>query len=226
MLQELMYIIMMKNRIILAVLMISMLSCPSLFAKKPKGTGNEIWTGTDFKLPLYSKLDLEYAQEFRFETDGKRNRCMYSDLGLRYEVFNKFKIGAAYRARIKNEVNRNELYAHVMYEIDLKPFEIDLRLRLHKKIEDDDTEIDYLRCKAAVSYKISKLLSCGAQAELFNRLGVTDYDRLEKGRYGLSADIRLSKNIDLGINWLYEDEMTGEKQRDTKIYGFYLSFNL
>lgn len=220
--------IIMKNKHfvvkVLAMLIVIAITPKNIYSEQVKI--QKLWTGADFRFGLHEHFDLDYSQEVRLDLNEKRHRYMYNDFALRFKPSDALKFSAAYRHRQKNSTFRNEMHFNAMYGIDLRPIEIDIRLRLHRKYEDDDTQRDFLRGKLSSVYRFKRDLRFGVQAELFNRIDAQKDESLEKARYGASIEYRFSRQVRMELKYLYEDDLTKRKPKDAHIYGIYFDFRI
>jgi len=223
---ELVFITMKNNQnisFLLAKLLFVLFNTNCLFAQT---TIHKIWTGAEFRFNINDHFDIDYYQEVRADLNEKKHRYLYNDFAIGFTPNDAFRFSAAYRHRLKNATYRDEVHFNGSYSIDLRPIGFDIRLRLHRKYDDDDTRRDFLRTRLSISYRYDKNLRFAAQAETFNRIDENKKESLEKGRYGASVEYRFSRAVRMEVKYLFEDDMTLKKPKDAHIYSIGFDFRI
>jgi hypothetical protein len=191
----------------------------------------EAWGGVSLEKSFFEKkLNLGLTQEFRFDENSMHLDQYFTELKIKYEVYNGLDLGIGYRfiRNNKNSGYKNEqrIFADVSYKHKLDRWSLSYRFRFqnHDEIgvsrsEGDDITRKY-RLRAKVAYNIKNweldpyLSVEGFFAQETNGINyvetITETEKVsgfQKLRFTLGTKYKINKFMQLGAFYRIEQEM-------------------
>ena len=164
------------------------------------------WTGFKIQKGITKKLDVFIAPQLRL--DGAKILKYFGEVGLKYKISKNFSSAGGYRYTIDSKkkggtkpVQRAFLDLNGKLEQGDLKYKMRLRYTNDKDLEDLDFS-NKLRLKVDFEYDIPKSkISPSIFAEAFRSI---DNQNMSKYRFGVSADYKISKRMDLSLSYLLD----------------------
>jgi len=185
------------------------------------------WGSMQFKIRLIDDLDLELGQELRYNQYGSNFNQSISEFGLAYK-YQKLKFSIFYRYRYNSDEQdeQDEFNFSVNYKPFSKKIILAYRSRFQFRFRDNEENINNFRNKLTFGYKISDYLQPYLASELYYRFMSEDGDRISQARFEVGNNFELTRNIDLELYFMREQEYNRNKPIHSNILGFNLSIRL
>lgn len=164
------------------------------------------WTGFKIQKGITKKLDVFVAPQLRL--DGTKVLKYFGELGLKYKISKNFSTEGGYRYTIDSKkkggtkpVQRTFLDLNGKLKQGDLQYKMRLRYTNDKDLEDLDIS-NKLRLKIDFEYDIPKSkLSPSIFVEPFRSI---EDKAFSKYRFGLSADYKISKKIDISLSYVLD----------------------
>ncbi len=188
------------NRI-LTVLVIVLCS-GSLYGQHTDGA---VWTYTGVQYEVFKDLNVEVAEEFRYNTSVADLYQKNSHFSASYKLTKKIKISGEYRYSIRDGANTNRFGFGASYREGFGDLDISVRSKYQYSTAPDGSEGTAWRNKLSAQYSFNKDWSIFTSGELFytfsNEIDQWDNYRLETG-----IDWSPNKHHDLSVSWIYDQQ--------------------
>lgn len=173
-----------------------------------------VWTGLKVNQKIVGNLDAAFRGQVRLKGNAAYFRNTFANLSVNYKFHKFFALAAGYRYSIRNSGNNHRAYADAKFSYKIKAARTTLKLRLRAQY---NTSNDYSdvpstilrpRFYLAFSPKGSfiKRFNFYVTAEIFYEF-IQSNRALNKYRLSLGMVYELSKNIDLNLRYIYQDEL-------------------
>ena len=175
--------------------------------------GPRLRLGVELEKELSKNIRLEIVPEIRLESKSMLEESLL-EMGLNYKLHKYIDLAALYRISFQNE-NDNAFYR---FAFDAKPnysyedFKIQYRFRFTNYTEFDmeaTEKSNYLRNRLNLEYEWKKFdITPFVNTELFYWIEEKSYNKI---RYGGGIEIKLNKNADMEIYYLYNKRRDKDK---------------
>ena len=192
------------------------------------------WNTLNFEHKLTDELNLSLTQEIRFKENVSRLNRFYTQLGLEYKLAKKVKTSLSYRftQRLEDE-NYFSLRHRLIWDLNFKKsvdkFTFSYRHRLQSEVKKYySSKLGKLpewfyRHKLQVKYELNKRIepyfATEAQIQLYDAGKMVDNNELNRVRFKVGTDIKLSAKKTFGIYYGFQNEFATAKENDIYILG-------
>jgi len=174
------------------------------------------WIETEISKDISKKIELSVSPEIRFNENSKIQEY-FIEPAVTYSINKILKIGMGYR--LGYHVNKHDEHEGFgRFAFDLKSrfqyynFKPSIRIRYTNAddFDDDNGNIDYLRFKLEIAYKIKKL---NAEPYILNEwYRDINIGEFSKSRFETGLMYRLSKHHKLGAYYRNNNYITDDKE--------------
>ncbi|TAL69785.1 MAG: DUF2490 domain-containing protein [Bacteroidetes bacterium] len=208
---------------IIIILIIPLFNLTNLFSQQ-KDT--ELWTGTGIDIPVWDKLSIEPAEQFRFDNGITKLKSAITDLSLKYKINKYFKVSTTYRLyAIPDGIPNHALYLSGYFKYENKPLELAYRLTYKKKFEEKNQKQEHIRNKITAEFEASDWLKPFIAYELFYRLNYKKGDRFDNYRFYLGCNFKINKDHEIQLYYMREEEINMKKPKRTDIIGIFYNID-
>ncbi len=173
-----------------------------------------IWSGLKINQKLTDNLSASLRGQVRLKGNAAYFRNTFANLSLNYKFHKIFALTAGYRYSIRNNGNNHRAYADAkfIYKIKAARTTFKLRLRAQYNTSNDYSDVPstLLRPRFYMAYapkgSFLKRFDFYITAEIFYEF-IQSSQALNKYRLSAGLIYELSKNIDLNLRYIYQDEI-------------------
>ena len=163
----------------------------------------QLWLSVNIEKKLSPALTVAFTEEMRMNENMTEAGTIFSDLGISYRFFKRFKLGASYRFSLKRRPDDtykqfNSWYVDASCREKFKPVTLVLRLRYQSRYAEaftfDNTGLpkNHFRVKLTAKYDLHQKFEPYLCAETYFRTGVPASQSFDQLR--LCAGIEYSFN--------------------------------
>lgn len=194
-----------------------------------------VWTGGTFKFKASKKIDLSLSPELRWDQNVSRLRNRILDFGVDYDLPDGFEVGATYRIsgvqRNSGWQQRQRLQLGGAKTWKLEDFRIAYKSKVQfsfdkATIKREADQNSNFRNKLEVEYKGLKKIDLGSSIELFHGLRSDEFLEYQAWRWVLSAQYKVSKDVDLKLSYLVDNELNIGVDDRARIIALGFSYDL
>ncbi len=199
----------------------------------------ELWSSAKAKYKTENKWEFGLSQHFRFRNDASITDQYFTELELKYEGWDNWRIGGGYRfirdndlnGEIKGFENHGRIHLNLSYKHEVNRWDLAYRFRYQSKNEfsiskeEGDFPNRNLRFKAAAGYNIKKWkLDPKFSAEIFRHYEHGEQNGFNKFRLTAGTEYRIKKVGELQFFYRMEKELNSSYPKTTNILGFAFTY--
>jgi hypothetical protein len=197
----------------------------------------QLWSSVNLEKKLTPALSIGFTEEVRIIENITEVETIFSEIGVSYRFWKRFKLGAAYRFTLKRRLDdtyekRNSWYVEGSYHEKIKPFRLVLRLRYQSKYAEGFTSEksgipkNHIRTKLMVQYDLSKKIEPYVYAETFFKTGVPAAESFDELRLcgGVKYSFNRMHKVDLHYLFCREYNDTNPETAYVIGAGYYFTF--
>ena len=197
----------------------------------------QLWLSINLEKKVTPALSVVFTEEIRMDENITEVGTLYSEIGISYRFWKKFKVGASYRFISKRRLddtyeNFHSWYAEAFYKEKFKPVGLTLRVRYQSRYaeafssEKAAIPKNHIRTKLTVKYDLQQKFEPYVYAETYFRLGETTVQSFDQLR--LCAGIEYTFNrmhmIDLRYLFCREYNTVNPEMKYVIVLNYYLTF--
>lgn len=197
----------------------------------------QLWLSVNLEKKLTTDLTVDFTEEVRMDENMTEVGTIYSNLGVSYRPWKRFKVGAFYRFTLKRRLDDtyerlNGWYVEGSYREKIKPLALALRLRYQSRYAESFTsekaEIpkNYFRTKLTVKYDLQKKFEPYIYAETFFRTGVPASVSFDQFRLCAGIEYSFNRMHMIDLHYLLCREYNDANPETDYVIGvgYYFSF--
>ncbi len=197
----------------------------------------QLWMSVNLEKKLTPAFSVLFTEKIKMDENITEVGTLYSDIGISYRVWKKFKAGASYRFVLKRRLDNtyekfHSWYVEGFYREKFKPVGLTLRVRYQSRYaeafssEKSTIPRSHIRTKLTVKYDLQKKFEPYVYAETYFRLGETAAQSFDQLR--LCAGIEYTFNrmhmIDLRYLFCREYNTVNPEMKYVIVLNYYLTF--
>lgn len=195
----------------------------------------QLWMSVKLEKKLTPALAIEFTEEVRLDENITEVGTIYSDLGISYRFWKRFKIGASYRYSLKRRLDdtyeaRHSWYAEGSYREKIKPVILVFRLRYQSRYAESFTsekaEVpkNHLRTKLTVKYDLDKKFEPYVYAETYFRTGVPASQSFDELRLCGGIEYAFNRMHMIDLHYIFSRAYNVKNPETDYIIGISYSF--
>lgn len=181
----------------------------------------EAWTGFTIKGELNKKFTIALENQIRLSENYDGVRLNFIDLGLKYSIYKGLAFKAKYRYSFRNQArNTKRISFDLSYKLKIKPAKLALKYRVryqNTQVAYTDENVDFLRNKLTLSYKLHKKWEGYAAYEIFHNMN--DENEHQANRFILGVTYELKKQLKLKSFVQYDQDIHGKYKPTRTVFG-------
>lgn len=195
----------------------------------------QLWMSVKLEKKLTPALAIEFTEEVRLDENITEVGTIYSDLGISYRFWKRFKAGASYRYSLKRRLDdtyepRHSWYVEGSYREKFKPVILVLRLRYQSRYAESFTsekaEVpkNHFRTKLTVKYDLDKKFEPYVYAETYFRTGVPASQSFDELRLCGGIEYAFNRMHMIDLHYIFSREYSVKNPETDYIIG--ISYSL
>lgn len=199
------------------------------------------WSSVGVKYSLGDKLKFSLDQNVRLKEQASELDEYFTELGIKYELFNNFNIGFGARHITENDnVGKKQGYenhfrynADISYKYDIERFELSHRFRYQNKnqlgigVDEGDIPKENFRFKTSLEYNIRKWpLDPEFSIELFNSFKDGVSMRMNRYRLTIGTEYEWDKIGEFGVYYRFQESLLTDSPGNLSVVGFQYSYSI
>jgi hypothetical protein len=195
----------------------------------------QLWMSVQLEKKLTPDLRIEFTEEVRLNENITEVGTVYSDLGISYRFWKRFRLGASYRFSLNRRLDdtyerRHSWYADASYREKLKPIILILRLRYQSRYakfftsEKAGLPKNHLRTKLTIKYDLKKKFEPYIFAETYFRTGVPASQSFDQLRLCAGIEYTFNRMHMIDLHYLFCREYNVKNPETDYVIGISYSF--
>ncbi len=201
------------------------------FDLKAQVSDFQVRTGIQISGDVSKKTKWRVETESRFKNNASALDRILIEPSIAYRLQKFLSIGVGYRWTLlyddkSNNIQQNRLYTDVALYQTFKSLEFKFRSRAQYDIENSNQNQNYsfndlfFRHALSMDYNIfGSRFTPSASIELFHNIDNAKQYRIEKYRYTLSIDYRITRNASISSFYMIDDEVNVKNPKTNYILG-------
>ncbi len=173
-----------------------------------------VWTGLGLNQKIVKNLDASFRGQVRLDGNANYFKSCFFNGALSYKFHKMVSVLAGYRFTIRPERNNHRAYLDVKLNYRKKEWRTTFKLRLRGQYDTSNdhtlTPSTTLRPRLYVGYKpkgkFIKRFTFYVTGEIFYEF-IQSYSSLNKYRVSAGLDFKLSKKIDVGLRYIFQNDL-------------------
>ena len=174
----------------------------------------QLWMSVNLEKKLTPALSVLFTEEIKVDENITEVGTLYSDIGISYRFWKKFKAGASYRFVLKRRLDDtykkyHSWYAEGFYREKFKPVGLTLRLRYQSRYAEEFSSEksaipkSHIRTKLTVKYDLQKKFEPYVYAETFFRMGETAVQSFDQLRLCAGIEYTFNRRHMIDLRYLF-----------------------
>ena len=130
----------------------------------------ELWSGASIKKELFNDLNASLEHQIRLNDNLQSFKSSLTNIGVRYKLHKKVRLGTYYRFSIKPRGNEHRSHTDLNFRYRKKPYTFSLRTRYQRVWPLNELTEQYWRNKLKLEYKYNKRTFPYIAAEFYYRI--------------------------------------------------------
>jgi Protein of unknown function (DUF2490) len=197
----------------------------------------QLWLSVNLEKKVTTALSVDFTEEVRMDENMTEAGTIYSNFGVSYRFWKRFKVEACYRFTLKRRLDDtyeqlNGWYVEGSYREKIKPIALSLRLRYQSRYAESFTSEkagipkNHLRTKLTVKYDLQKKFEPYVYAETFFRTGVPASVSFDQLRLCAGIEYSFSRMHMIDLHYLFCREYNAANPETDYVIGvgYYFTF--
>lgn len=207
----------MKKFALIQILILLFIS--NTYGRLPIEQTNQIWHSNEFEFRLIDNFRFEAANSLRMDLTNSNIANSFIQFGIGYKFLDYFSISGVLRLKHSEPEWLSEYFTNLNTNFPFGDFKIKTRTRYQNK--DNIYRLEELfRQRLMLEYQLNKDFSFAGSGEIFYEI---NRDFIDRTRYRLDVNHRISKWNEITIGYLFETQHNRKTPKNRDVLFFKLS---
>lgn len=180
----------------------------------------QTWTSAGIEKKLSKQLSLLLSEELRLGYYNPNAYAFLTEAGMKYKLGKKMDAAFSFRVTVRENEIAYRPFIDLSYEIMLKKWKIEPRLRYQYQIQKNETAESYFRVKTTLSYEINKRWQPYISGEIFYHSFYYKGSSFDEYRLAAGIEHTYKKAHTIKLHYLFDQEFNVNNATQRHVAGF------